>query len=574
MSKKDTYILGTHLSHDGSACLLKNGHIVVAIEKERLTRRKHDGGNDTLAIEYCLQAAGITINDLDLVVQNANFEKETLKIDNYAGKRIFTATYNVPVITISHHLAHAYSTIGTCPFYEDYTIYIADGSGSPYKQCDDLIGAFIPEKNIIDNTPENFWCEKDSLYYYSNNKLQPVYKDFSEFNHVQPKKPLKMPSIIHSIGGVYQAISQYCFGNVDDTGKLMGLSPYGKKGIYPQPIFELKDGRVFNTFDWMDEFTTPVQSYQDFKSNFQYYANIARYVQDETEKALIYLFTERQKNSPASNWCYAGGVALNAVANQRILAETGIKNLYIQPAAGDNGIAIGCAYYGWLEVLKKEKQEPTGKTNFGKKYGPSIIKNVISQDIEETPSPTIALIETENWIEETAQLLAKGKVIGWFVDGCEFGPRALGFRSILADPRKEGVRDYINREIKNREDFRPFAPAILREDCHTYFKYDWDTPYMIMVNPVMPEWEEELKNVVHLNGTARVQTVTENNNPAFYKLLKEFKKITGLPILLNTSFNNRGMPIVETPQQALNFFKESPLDYLIFENQIVSKVNE
>jgi carbamoyltransferase len=573
MSKKNTYVLGTHLSHDGSACLLKNGEIVVAIEKERITRRKHDGGNDKQAIEYCLQAEGITINDVELVVQNANFEKDTIKIDSYNGSRIFPVNYGVPVISISHHLAHAYSTIGTTPFADDYNIIIADGCGSPYTQCDDLKGAIIPNNTNIKDFVQYFWCEKDSFYNFSNRKLTSLFKDFSEYNHWQPKKPISMPTIIHSIGGVYQAMSGYCFGNVDDTGKLMGLSPYGQKNTFSTPIFELKDGRVFNSLNWMDDFIRPAESYQDFKTNFQYYANIARYVQDETERALLYLFTERQKLHPSKNWCYAGGVALNAVANQRLLAEAGIKNLYIQPAAGDNGIAIGCAYYGWLEILKKDKPTPTGKTNFGIKYAENVIKDAIIHD-DASSNKKINTKTTEDWIIETAHLLAKGKIIGWFNEGSEFGPRALGYRSILADPRKAGVRDYINSEIKKREDFRPFAPAVLREDCNTYFKYDWDTPYMIMVNPVKDEWKDELKNVVHLNGTARVQTVTEANNPNFYKLLQEFKKITGLPILLNTSFNRRGMPIVETPLQALNFFKESPIDYLIFENQIVSKADE
>lgn len=570
MSKKTTYILGVNLSHDGSACLLKDGKIVCAIEKERLSRVKHDGGNDKLAVEYCLKAEGITIDDLSLVVQNANFEKDTIKIDNYSGARLFPKNYDVPVVNISHHLAHAYSTIGTSPFLDDYTIYIVDGCGSPFTQCDDIANCSIPDINIITNSQQNFWCEKDSLYSYSANAITPLYKDFSEFNHYQPEKPIKMPTTLHSIGGVYQAMSNYCFGGIDDTGKLMGLSPYGKKGAFSTPIFELKDGRVFNTFDWMDEFTQPATSYSDFKANFNYYADIARYVQDETERALLYLFNERQKLSTHKNWCYAGGVALNAVANQRILAETGISNLYIQPAAGDNGIAIGCAYYGWLEILKKDKPIPVGKTNFGISYPVNYLEN---KDEKET-APTVLVNKVEDYIAKAAKLLADGNILGWYQGGCEFGPRALGYRSILADPRKEGVRDFINLHIKKREDFRPFAPAVLREDCTTYFEYDWDSPYMIIVNPVKPDWKEPLANVVHLNGTARVQTVTEHDNPLFYQLLKEFKKLTGISVLLNTSFNRRGMPIIETPEQALTFFGESPLDYLILENLIVSKKDE
>jgi len=555
---KNIYILGTHLSHDGSACLIKNGKIVAAIEKERITRRKHDGGNDSAAIQYCLNAEGISIYDLDLVVQNANFEKETLSISNYMGKRVFPNDYNVPVVTISHHLAHAYSAIGTCPF-DACNVMVIDGAGSPYDQCDDLAGAAIPNLDTIINSSQSFLCEKNSFYRFDG-KLTPIYKEFSPFNHTIPQKAVNMPTIVHSIGGVYQAVSQYCFGNVDDTGKLMGLAPYGRKGAMNIPVFELRDGTIYNTLDWRNSLTQPFVTYEDFKANFQYYADIARWIQDETEKAVLYLFNERQKMSPHQNWCYAGGVALNAVANQRILAETDVKNLYIQPAAGDNGIAIGCAYYGWLEVLKKERVPHTGYSNFGVTYP----INIVADD-------GIKVYHRPDWVEDTARLLANGAVIAWFYRGCEFGPRALGFRSILADPRKPGVKAFINREIKLREDFRPFAPAVPREDCTKYFKYDWDSPYMILVNPVKPEWREQLSNVVHLNETSRVQTVTQDSNPAFYNLLKEFEKHSGISILLNTSLNRRGMPIIETPEQALEFFKESPIDYLVFENYIVSK---
>jgi carbamoyltransferase len=563
MSVNATYVLGINLSHDASACLLKDGKICVAIEKERLTRTKHDDGNDSLAVQYCLDAEGITINDLALVVQNANFEKDEIEVHSYLGERLFPKDYQVPVISISHHLAHAYSTIGTCPFTDDYTIYVVDGCGSPYRQCDDLQGE-IPKKEFIEKTPQNFWCEKDSFYQYKNGKLHPVYKDFSPFNHFVQKQPFTPPTTLHSIGGLYSAASRYCFGNGDATGKLMGLSPYGKEGVFKDEIFELKDGRLFVNTDWMTAFQQPADTYHEFQKNFQYYANIARWVQNETERALLYLFKHRQNMQPSANMCYAGGVALNAVANHRILAETNVTQLYIQPAAADNGIALGCAFYGWLEVLKKEKVSHNGASNFGKKY---FISN---KAIEQA---NITVKETKSWMDEAAELLAKEKVIAWFVGGSEFGPRALGYRSILAHPEAEGMRDYINREIKLREDFRPFAPAVLREDVTQYFQYDWDTPYMIQVNPVKPEWKERLKNVVHLNDTARVQTVSQKNNPHFYSLITKFKALTGLSLVLNTSFNSMGMPIVETPQEAIDFFKQSPLDALVMENRILTKAN-
>jgi carbamoyltransferase len=561
MSIKATYVLGINLSHDASACLLKNGKICVAIEKERITRVKHDFGNDKLAVQYCLDAEGITIDDLSLVVQNANFEKDEIAIDYYNGERLFPKNFKVPVVTISHHLAHAYSALGTCTFDDDFTILVADGCGSPYSQCDDLYDE-ITNKAIIENSLQNYWCEKDSFYHYKNGKLKPIYKDFSPFNHITKKYPLTPPTTLHSIGGVYSAASNYCFGSGDATGKLMGLSPYGKEGIFNNEIFELKEGQVFVNTDWMKTFQQPVNSYHEFKKNFQYYANIARWVQNETERALLYLFNHRHKLQPSKQMCYAGGVALNAVSNSRILAETNIQQLYIQPAAADNGIALGCAFYGWMEVLGKEKLMHNGKSNFGKHY---------SLDVSIEKDSAINIKTTEYWIDAAAQLLADGKIIGWHIEGSEFGPRALGYRSILAHPEKESVRDYINLKIKNREDFRPFAPAVLREDVTKYFQHDWDTPYMIQVNPVKPEWYKRLINIVHLNQTARVQTVTKQDNPSFYNLITKFKNLTGLSLLLNTSFNNMGMPIVETPQEAIDFFKQSPLDALIMENKIITK---
>jgi carbamoyltransferase len=219
-----------------------------------------------------------------------------------------------------------------------------------------------------------------------------------------------------------------------------------------------------------------------------------------------------------------------------------------------------------MEVLKQERVKHNGKSNFGVNYSTKEILTAGDADVKVT--------ETPDWIEEAARLLSEGAVIAWFQGGCEFGPRALGYRSILADPRTPGIKDFINREIKDREDFRPFAPAVPREDCTKYFKYDWDSPYMILVNPVKPEWAEPLANVVHLNGTARVQTITPEMNEPFYRLLKAFEKLTGISVLLNTSLNRRGMPIIETPEQAMEFFKETPLDYLVFEDCIVAKANE
>jgi len=589
-------------------------------------------------------------------------------------------------VTISHHLAHAYSTIGTCPF-DEFNVLVIDGCGSPYDECFDLNGAVIPEQHLILPVP-HLYCEKDSYYTYRNNRASSLYKDFSEMGHHGETYRIAPHTTKHTIGGLYGAVSLYCFTNVDDAGKLMGLGPYGRAKIHQDQIFDLRDGRVFVKYNWMPRFGKPARTFAEFAKNFQYYADIAYWVQREIERAIIYLVNSRLKMADGENLCLAGGVALNAVANARILSSTNVKNLYIEPAAGDNGLSIGCAYYGWLEVLKKERVRHNGSTCFGMPYPNDTIGKSIDAHSEAIdsffqilarnytpatfsagdrclrfdfgnghkpynlivksngvleynnspgakPNCLIALDKSsfyqvifrpEYWVEilksnrvrisnpvefevllkmlnmealsktllshiktvisaaktvkakpasdyikKTAALLAEGKIVGWFQDGSEFGPRALGRRSILADPRNSKTRSFINSEIKFREDFRPFAPSVLREDVSLYFNTDRESPYMILVDQVRPEWRDKLKSVVHEDDSCRIQTVTPDWNPKFYELLQEFKRITGISVLLNTSFNRRGMPIVETPDEALQFFYSCRLDCLTIHDYVVEK---
>ncbi len=561
---KPVYILGTGLSHNGSACLLKDGQVLIAIEKERITRIKHDGGNDTDAVKYCLDGAGITLHDLSLIVQCANFEKEEIAITHYKGKRLFPADIQVPVVTISHHLAHAWSAAGSAPFNEGH-IFIADGCGSPLKQCDDLHGSINLCAEDLLEKPLLFYCEKDSFYGYKNNTLLPLVKDFSPLFPDSRPYPMSPFTTLHSIGGIYSAASHYCFGNMDDAGKLMGLAPYGENGYYTGSIFRKENGRVFVDESWMKEFNNPCTGYPYFKDNFQYYANIASWVQQETEKALLYVLQHRLTYAEVSNLAYAGGCALNVLANSKIKNQFPLKQFHIVPAAGDNGLALGCAYYGWMEVLKNEKVKPGVTSCYGKTYSISAICSALTSFIDK-----IEVTHATDIATEAATMLDEGKVIAWFQDGAEFGPRALGNRSILSAVTRNDAKDFINREIKNREDFRPFAPAVLLEDVGTYFENDEESPYMLLVNPVKEEWKELLSNMVHLNGTSRVQTVTAANGK-FHQLLTAYKKLSGKSVLLNTSFNKRGMPIVETPEDAIRFFLSCPLDVLVIGDYLITK---
>ncbi len=560
-TSRPVYVLGTGLSHDGSACLLRDGKICCAIEKERITRKKHDGGNDRAAIEYLLAAEQIRISDLALVVQNTYSGMLKFATGWFEGERPMFG--DVPVVTISHHLAHAYSAMATSPF-EDAAVLIVDGCGNAFDDCLDLAGATIPDAPEGEMAP--LWHEKDSYYRFDADGLRPVYKDFSPWGTGLKGYPMHPPTTRHSIGGIYAAASKYVFQGLDDPGKLMGLAPYGRPGVFNHEIFDLKNGRVFLRYDWMEAFRTPAHSAEDFRSRFQHYADLAFGIQRELERALLYLVRARHASAPHDNLCYAGGVALNAVANRRLLTEGPYKNLYIQPAAADNGVAIGCAYYGWLKVLEKKKPAYDGRVYFGRKYGLDEIANMLKRYEE-----LVHCARSDAPMAEAASHLAAGKILGWFQGGSEFGPRALGNRSILADPRLEHMRDTINAKVKFREDFRPFAPSVLAEDRDLYFDCAYDSPHMLLTAPVRPEWQAVLRAVVHRDGSARIQTVTADINPRFHALLEAFKAVTGMGVLLNTSLNRRGMPIVETPEEAILLFLYTAIDVLVVDDFVVRK---
>lgn len=673
---------------------MKDGRICAAIEKERITRIKQDGYNDTDAITYCLEKENISIEDVSLIVQNSPLCAFESGQAYFYGQRLIQNESPIPVVTISHHLAHAYSAIGTCPFKE-FAVLVIDGAGNSLDHCIDLNG----ENVILNNTKIHFdlpgiYKECDSYYSFNDNRCTTICKAFSHIRMDFYEQIFMSTYTEDSIGGLYGGASKYCFQSKYDAGKLMGLAPYGDPSAYRQEIFQFSDGKVFIDHAVLKGFRQPSRSYEDFRKGFQYYANIANWIQREVEKAVLYVIDSRYRIYPSDNLAYAGGVALNAVINSKIIKKSHFKHLYIQPAAGDNGISLGCAFYGWLEILKNERVHNGSTTCFGKKYSykntkhllrnyhqisnPVVVKKTIDSffneiasnhklenlsgnhiiiqfnirnagtyqvrideaiiegknDIVGKPTSEVSIentdffwsllyptyfntligtgnisisnsnefnyflratglntrsklncstsavsfsdfihFEGEGYILETARLLAEGNIIGWFQDECEFGPRALGRRSILADPTKKGVRDFINSQIKLREDFRPFAPSVLLEDVSNYFDTETEAPYMITVCKVNPEWKEKIRDVVHEDGTSRVQTVTAEWNPKYYMLLQEFKQLTGISMLLNTSFNGRGMPIVETPEDALLFFLNCKLDYLVINDLIIKKVN-
>jgi carbamoyltransferase len=547
---------------------MRDGEIVVGIEKERITRKKHDGFNDRLTLEYCLEAEGITWADVDLLVENNTknrFELEDQRLR--LGREI---PEFVPRVNISHHLAHAYSAAGASPFSET-TVVVIDGRGSSLDNCVDVTPHLLPaDVRAMPAGHRDRLFEKASVYFFQDGRMETVFKDYSPLlskSLDRVRFPLAPPTMEHSAGEFYGGVSYYVFGKNFQEGKLMGLAPYGRPGIFSGDGFVLREGRAFINYD--DPPDVPSELYGGFyerPERFQTYADLAYWAQKELEKALIYLVGTAHALAPSRNLSYAGGLALNAVANRRLFTETPFDNIFIQPAAGDNGIAVGCCYYGWLEVLKRGSVKHSGISAFGRRYDAGQCSSALASH-----GSACTVTEPESIVSAAARILADGGVVGWFQGPSEFGPRALGFRSILADPRLAEMQDFINREVKLREDFRPFAPSVTEEDAAVYFEDDFESPYMILVMKTRPEWRERIPAVVHKDGTARVQTVSQSMNPLYHRLLKEFQRFAGIPVLLNTSFNRRGMPIVETPEQAVEFFLESELHALVLHRYLVTK---
>ncbi len=560
---RPVYVLGTGLSHNGSAVLLKDGEVCVGIEKERISRKKHDGGNDSLAVQYCLDSEGITLKDVQLVVQCANFELPDPAF--YCGARLFSDPDGPPVVDIPHHLAHAYSAVGTMPF-DECNVLVVDGCGSPLEQVRQL----RPETDSLLHDDilrcTDMQCEKDSFYHFDGQTLTPLFKDFSVMASPEDKNS-GIDTTKHSIGGFYAAISQYVFGGLDDTGKLMGLAPFGEARLFDNKAFIFREDRLFLSPEWNVLLTHPASGYNEVKKHWQHYANIAKWAQEQVEWAVEMLFRKRLQQFPHENLCYSGGVALNAVANARLLDHRVVDKLYIEPAAGDNGLALGCAYYGWLEYLGMPRKKHSGSTCFGRIHP---VGNIRSPE----NAQTTVFGEEEELLRHCASLLNSGKTIAWWQGGSEFGPRALGHRSILAHPGIPGMKEHINARIKFREDFRPFAPAVLEESAKKYFQSGRKSPYMILVDRTREEFREQLQNVTHADGSARTQTVSGHQNPRFANLLSAFEEESGIGVLLNTSLNRKGKPIVETPEEALQLFQQTALDVLVLENTVIEKMRE
>ena len=574
MPKQHTYVLGLNTyDHDVSACLLRDGAIAFAIAKERITRNKHASGFYKEVIDYCLQAEGITLDDVDLVVRNCyllpvpEMEERLVYFDapgflpeferGEAAKHPLYRSGQDKVVSISHHLAHAYSAFAVSPF-EEGVVMIVDGVGS-YQS--DVMEAY-PASDAA--TP--LARESESYYKFKGTELECLKKVWMEPDRgFLSDEFYTMPGL----GALYSRASTYIFGDWNKCGELMGLAPYGRHEQVKH-LLELTDGKL-QVPRWTGDFKQPHifdGSSWEKSPSMRHWEDLAWRVQDDTENVLLARARWLRETTGAKNLCMAGGVALNCVANGRVAREAGFENVWIQPAAGDDGIAIGCAYYGWLEILKQRRSFVMDHSYVGKPYSEQEAASALQKFLVRIQ---VDARRSDNVCRDTAKLLADQRVIGWFQDRSEFGPRALGNRSLLADPRKPEMKDILNSRVKHRQAFRPFAPIVLAERMKDVFEGEEDSPFMLIAKPVRPEWRDRIPAIVHVDGTARVQTVREATNPMLYRLLKEFEALTGVPVLINTSFNIKGEPIVETPEDAVACFLNTGIDNLILHDTVVTK---
>ncbi|MCB9850923.1 MAG: carbamoyltransferase [Phycisphaerales bacterium] len=563
------YVLGIScFYHDAGAALVQDGELVAAAEEERFNRKKHYSDFPKLAIEYCLKEAGITIADVDYI---GFYEKPLVKFNRIVETILarWPLTYtnwvkSMPVWLMTklrigsviqkeldtdkdiyycqHHLAHAASAFLVSPF-DEAAVITADGVG--------------------EWTTTGWGVGKGT--------------------EIVIEKEIRFP---HSVGLLFSAITAYLGFRVNDAEwKVMGLAPYGKP-TYVDKFHEVVDIRDDGSFrlnmkyfththstekmfsrKWEELFGRPQRPKESELDSF--HEDIAHSGQKVVEEIMVKMATHVQRTTRQENVCIAGGVGLNCVANWRILQESGFKNIFIQPAAGDSGAALGTAFYLYNSVLKNPRKFVMRHAYWGPGFDDAQVKSALDR----SGLAYRYIDREEDLLEETARMIDEGSVIGWFQGRLEFGPRALGARSLVADARNPKMKDIINAKVKFREAFRPFAPSVLKEHAHEYFEMPagMDAPFMLLVPRVRAEMHAVLPAVTHQDGTGRVQTVTEADNGRYYRLIRTFGKRTGVPVVINTSFNVRGEPIVCTPQDAINTFVNTGIDAIVIGNYVVTE---
>ncbi|MEL4894846.1 carbamoyltransferase family protein [Crocosphaera sp. Alani8] len=586
--------------HDSAAALVQSGKIMAAAQEERFTRRKHDAKFPKNAISYVLNEADITLTKLDYVVfyekPLITFERLLETYITYAPKgfRSFVSAMSVwlqeklylktvlkkelaklancktsqlpPLLFTEHHQSHAASAFFPSPFKTAAIL------------CLDAVGEWATT---------SLWL--------------------GENNNIIPQWEIDFP---HSLGLLYSAFTYYTGFKVNSGEyKLMGLAPYGEPkytNIILENLIDIKEDGTFRlNMEYFNYATGLTMTNHKFSQLFghpprkpeskvtQREMNIAASIQKVTEEIVLKLSNTAHKELGADNLCLAGGVALNCVSNGRILREGKFKDIWIQPAAGDAGGAIGAALSVWYQYLDNPRFVDQSDAMQGSYLGPKFSDEEAQQYLNDVTANYIHLEDSELFTK-VAEILAQGNVVGWFQGRMEFGPRALGNRSIIGDPRNEKMQSIMNLKIKYRESFRPFAPSVLGEKVNQYFELNKPSPYMLLVAEVkkdlhIPMTEEQkqlfgieklniprskIPAITHVDYSARVQTVHPETNPRYYQLIKQFETLTGCAVLVNTSFNVRGEPIVCTPEDAYRCFMRTEMDYLVINNYLLAKAKQ
>ncbi|MDZ7331447.1 MAG: carbamoyltransferase [candidate division KSB1 bacterium] len=585
------YILGiSAYYHDSAACLVKDGELFAAAQEERFTRKKHDFNFPYHAIRYCLDAAGISGRELDYV---AFYDKPFIKFERlletylaYAPKGITSFIKAMPVwlkqkLWIKELLKKDIGYEGDVIFPAHHESHAASAFfPSPYQEA-----AFLTIDGVGEWNTTTFGVGKD--------------------NHIEIWGNMDFP---HSLGLLYSAFTYYTGFKVNSGEyKVMGLAPYGEPkyvDLIMNELIDLKeDGSFRMNMKYFNYCVGLTMTNRHFDKLFggpprkpesqltQREMDLARSIQDVTEEIMLRMARFVHRQTGQKNLVLAGGCALNCVANGRILREGPYQNIWIQPAAGDAGGAVGAALFAWYQYLGHERHAD-GVNDFQKAsyLGPEYSDEEIEAFLKQNNIPYQRL-EPSEIARRTAELIAAEKVIGWFQGRMEFGPRALGSRSIIGDARSKDMQSVMNLKIKFRESFRPFAPTVLVEHVSEYFELDRESPYMLLVAPVRldkrtnsrPEHKnlfgiEKLKvprsvvpAITHVDYSARIQTVDKKNNGRYYDMIKAFYELTGCPVIINTSFNVRGEPIVCSPQHAYTCFMRTEMDYLVMGSFLLDK---
>lgn len=580
--------------HDSAAALLEDGVLLAAAEEERFTRKKHDYEFPHNAIQFCLQQRNLTGNDLDYVVffekPLSKFERilrtslqgfpktypmfvqsmRTWLLDKLWVKNQIARTVGIPferILFSEHHLSHGASSYFCSPF-DEAAVLTFDGVG---EWSTTTMGVGIG--NNLELTQQVSFPHSIGLLYSAFTAFLGFEVNEGEYK-VMGMAPYGTPRYLDE---VWQMVRQGDDGSFWLDPKFFSFHNSTKRS-YSRKFIDLlgepRDPEVpffTQNSEYPSYFEPKPRNFEEMSRYNQRYADIASSIQVVTEELVLGLAREAHRQTGSTRLCLAGGVALNSVANGRILRETPFEELYIQPSAGDGGGALGAALFAWNCALGNQHRLVMDHAYWGQEYD----SDEIQAALDTKGVKAIYVDDQSKLVEAAVERLVAGKVIAWFQGRFEFGPRALGNRSILADPRGPEVKDLVNTKIKFREPFRPFAPAVLAEATEDYFQIpepdrQISARFMLLVVPVNEDKQDKIPAVNH-NGTARIQTVYSEFNPLFHDLIRSFGSATGVPVLLNTSFNVRGEPIVNTPEDALSTFYNSGLDALIMGNYILDK---